>query len=83
MIIVNYVYIYYIKVFGKSLLLKLFFFVEKYNEINIYRFLCILKLRKNKKFYLFLVNDIIFIIDEFYDLFVVYVCFNKLRIIKF
>lgn len=40
---------------------------KKRNKINIYRFLCTLKLRKNKKSHLSPANDIILITDELYD----------------
>lgn len=66
----NYVHIHCTEVPGKSLPSKSFFFVEKHNEINIYRFLCTLKLRKNKKSHLSPANDIILITDELYDPFV-------------
>lgn len=66
----NYVYIHCTEVPGKSLPSKSFFVVEKHNEINIYRFLCTLKLRKNKKSHLSPANDIILITDELYDPFV-------------
>lgn len=67
--IANYVHIHYTNVPGKNLPSKSFYLKKKktHNKINIYRFLCTLKLRKNKKSHLSPANDIILITDELYD----------------
>lgn len=72
MTIANYVHIHYTNVPGKNLPSKSFYLKKKknHNKINIYRFLCTLKLRKNKKSHLSPANDIILITDELYDPFV-------------